>query len=93
MKVRAKRDPSAVCSACFVCGMWSWTVSRVGAFGSVELCLECYVDVLEIRQARGVMGEPSEASVGRAIAEREDSARGPGSSPSPVPRQFDLFDA
>jgi len=73
---------------CFICREWSGMVSK--AFSGVELCLPCYVDILEVRQARGAMGalgsdrEPTEQD-GRACEVD------PGRSPSPF-RQLDLFD-
>lgn len=83
---------------CFICGVWSWDVTRCGPKGrdwvdSVSLCLPCYVDVLEVRQARGVMGEPGATD---SLPEEVPSSRGrpattPGNSPSPY-RQGDLFD-
>lgn len=68
---------------CFICRGWSHLVSK--SHGGVRLCLPCYVDVLEVRAARGVMGEP----VVDMIAE----ATSPGNSPSPVhSEQLDIFD-
>ncbi len=66
---------------CFICRQWSW--DACGAFKGTTLCLPCYVDVLEVKQARGVMGEP-----------RSDGPRPattPGNSLSPF-RQLELFD-
>jgi len=61
----------------------------------VDLCLPCYVDVLEVRQARGVMGASSEARHTPSARERArptpESDGSPGNSPSPFP-QLDLFD-
>jgi len=65
-------------SQCFICREWSWTVSK--SHGGTSLCLPCYVDVLEVRQARGLMGEPQAGP----------DATIPGKSPSPY-RQLDLF--
>lgn len=67
-------------------------MSVVKGWGGVELCLPCYVDVLEVRQARGVMVDRRPELEGEA--DRQPSA--PGNSPSPSPslfRQLDLFDA
>ena len=74
-------------SQCFMCRAWTWTVCKpaAGVIG-VELCLPCYVDVLEVRQARGVMGVQDS---GNDPALSEDR---PGCSPSPFP-QLDLFDS
>jgi len=66
---------------CFICREWSWDVSR--CWSGVQLCLHCYVDILEVRQARGVMGEP-EADAG------PPEATIPGNSPSPY-RQLELW--
>jgi len=67
-------------------------VSAVSGFSSVELCLPCYVDVLEVRQARGVMGShPGISNPEVANAGQVDET--PGNSPSPISRQGDLFDA
>jgi len=38
-------------SQCFICRIWSWDVSKIIG-RNVTLCLPCYVDVLEVRQAR-----------------------------------------
>jgi len=73
---------------CFICREWSWDVCRTPAWGRSELCLRCYVDVLEVRQsrheARGVMGEPAEIK-------GPDDEKAPGNSPSPY-RQLDFFE-
>jgi len=71
------------CSQCFICREWSWNVSRCFGQG-VELCLSCYVDVLEVRQARGVMG--------REVLSQQPSTELPGNCPSPF-QQMDLFDS
>jgi len=78
-------------SQCFICREWSWSVSRVFNYGRVELCLPCYVDVLEVRQARGVMGEPS-MGTGNPEEPVLGVPGGPGNSPSPY-GQLGLFDA
>ncbi len=77
---------------CFICREWSWDVSNVK---EVPLCLPCYVDVLEVKQARGVMGAskqarstPSAPGNGASTPESDGS---PGNSPSPF-RQLELFD-
>ncbi len=68
---------------CFICREWGWDVSNVK---EVPLCMPCYVDVLEVRQARGVMGEP-------ARQEGDPPATTPGNFPSPfAPQTLDLFD-
>jgi len=69
--------------------VWSWDVSRqeqqtVGA----DLCLPCYVDVLEVRQGRGLMAEPRK-DFGKNDPRLEANIA--GKSPSPF-RQLDLFD-
>ena len=69
---------------CFICRHWSW--DACDAFSGTTLCLPCYVDVLEVRQARGAMGVQDS---GNDPALSEDR---PGSSPSPFP-QLDLFDS
>lgn len=53
-----------------------------------DLCLPCYVDVLEVRQARGVMGKEDSTGLG---GDTREAGAGPGNSPSPFP-QLDLFD-
>jgi len=72
---------------CFVCRRWTWDVCRpsVGTVGA-DLCLPCYVDVLEVRQARGVM---SVEGGGNDPSLSQDRL---GNSPSPFP-QLDLFDS
>jgi len=70
---------------CFICREWTWDVCK--SMNDVELCLPCYVDILEVRQdrleARGVMG-------GESLKEK-GSTEQPGNSPSPFV-QGDLFD-
>jgi len=67
---------------CFICREWSWDVSK--SFEGVPMCLPCYVDVLEVRQARGVMVEPARQEGG-------PPAKITGNSPSPY-RQLELFE-
>ncbi len=68
---------------CFICREWSWDVCKV-IRSNVNLCLPCYVDVLEVRQGRGVETDPLAPALGE----------GPDESPAPPdPRQGDLFDA
>lgn len=76
---------------CFICLEWSWEVT--GAFNKgVQLCLPCYVDVLEVKQARGSMGEPVVTAGKGGNTATPKEATIPGSSPSPF-RQLDLFPA
>jgi len=79
---------------CFICGKWSWEVSAVKDFGGTEMCLPCYVDVLEVRQARGAMGAEASrftSSARERVHPTPESDDSPGSSPSPY-RQLELFD-
>lgn len=73
------------CLQCFICRQWSSDVSRVlEPTKDVQLCLPCYVDVLEVRQARG----------GLHGLDREKQGQEPvpgDASPSPF-RQLELFD-
>lgn len=71
-------------SQCFICREWSWDVSNVQR---VPLCIPCYVDVLEVRQARG--------DVGKAERSAQQPRGRPGKSvPAPSPYvQTDLFRA
>ena len=61
--------------------------------GGVNLCLPCYVDVLEEREAGGVMGAETRSTL--SAPERgtptPESDELPGNSPPPF-RQLDLFD-
>ena len=77
---------------CFICREWSWDVCSSNL--NVELCLPCYVDILEVRQARGAMGEGNTLPDSSGD-DREARAPGPGRSPSPLDPspQMDLFDA
>ena len=72
---------------CFVCRLWTWDVCRpaIGTVGA-DLCLPCYVDVLEVRQARGLMGVQDSGNDPALSQDR------PGKSPSPF-KQLDLFDS
>ncbi len=65
-------------SQCFICREWSWSVSKIIGAG-VTLCLPCYVDVLEVRQARG----SDDQTAGREAQE--------AGTPEPFP-QIELFD-
>lgn len=69
-------------SQCFICREWSWSVSK--SYSRVDLCLPCYVDVLEVRQARGVMGRQGQSSAMAATGEGPEP-EAPGNSPSPTP--------
>jgi len=70
---------------CFVCREWSGTVSR--CFSDVHLCLPCYVDVLEVRQARGC-DDQSQSLTKPKLRE------GPDQRPDPLhPGQLDMFNA
>jgi len=69
---------------CFICREWTWDVCK--SMNDVDLCLPCYVDVLEVRQARGVMGEVESSEKGQAAPKGTPTI--PGNSPSPL----DLFD-
>lgn len=87
-------------SQCFICRQWSWDVCRAvlgprppyaGRSDNVTLCMPCYVDVLEVRQARGVMG-PMEPDEGVVPADEKSQILGTGNSPSPPdPLQWSLF--
>jgi len=78
---------------CFLCRDWGWTVC--GSTWEVQLCLPCYVDVLETRQlhlemrakARGVMTE--EHSGPEKL--QEEARAEAGHSPSPL-RQMEMFE-
>ena len=74
---------------CFMCRRWSWDVCRpvMGTVGA-DLCLPCYVDVLEVRQARGLMGKERSGGLGPDV---DEPGAGTGKSPSPF-RQLDLFE-
>jgi len=67
------------CFQCFLCREWGWDVSK--AFDT-DLCLPCYVDVLEVRQSRlelqrrGVLGSEPET---------EPLREGPDENPDPMP--------
>jgi len=78
---------------CFICREWSWDVSRTLTWSDVELCLPCYVDILEVKQARGVMGAETRFTPGAqgngAFTPESDGL--PGNSPSPFV-QGDLFE-
>ena len=77
---------------CFICREWGWDVSKptpnqIGA----DLCLPCYVDVLQVRQARGVMGKGSPERTAFLAGNPPEDAPETGNSPSSF-RQMDLFD-
>ena len=79
---------------CFICRVWSWDVCSSNL--NVELCLPCYVDILEVRQARGVMGEAKNTLPDSNGDDRGARAQPePGNSPSPFDLfpQIDLFDS
>ena len=69
-------------SQCFICRQWSWDVCS--GVGTPLLCLPCYVDVLEVKQARGALGK-TEPKV-------DPLREGPDQSEPPSPSvQLDLF--
>ena len=59
------------CAQCFICREWSIGVDI--SHEGVRLCLPCYVDVLEIRQARGELGrgDPGSERLGEGPDHRE----------------------
>jgi len=66
---------------CFICRVWSWDVCR--CWSGVQLCLPCYVDVLEVRENRGVVAVPEvEINLGE----------GPDQQPLPDLSQKELFE-
>ena len=77
---------------CFLCREWSWSVcgSTPGVVG-VELCLPCYVDVLEVKQARGVMAPLGGRTPAHPVENPVTGGEKAGNSPSPF-HQLDLFD-
>ena len=89
---------------CFICRGFSWDVSTFRPLGDVELCLPCYVDVLEVRERRGVdrahelaggvMGERRAGEWSHSYTGPERRAATiPGNSPSPFQlRQLELFE-
>lgn len=82
-----KRDGKtlAAFTQCYICRGWSWLASK--SHGGVNLCLPCYVDVLEVRQGRGLMAtEHSGGLDGDGWEPRAET----GKSPSPFD-QLDLF--
>ena len=71
-------------SQCFICREWSWDTAV--SYPNTQLCLPCYVDVLEVRQARGELGQ-AEPMV-------DQLREGPDQPETPLPfLQLDLFDA
>ena len=77
---------------CFICRVWSWDVSKQeGHSIGADLCLPCYVDVLEVRQNRGELGRRVDQTAEReAPVPRERP--GPRTNPPGPFRQLDLFD-
>ena len=67
---------------CFICREWTWDVCVTRPI-RVDLCLPCYVDVLEVRQRRGV---PLETD-----PEVDLLREGPDQSPAPSRPQLELF--
>ena len=63
----------------------------MGTMGA-DLCLPCYVDVLEVRQARGVMGKGQSGRAALPTGNPPEDAHATGNSPSPF-LQLDLFDS
>jgi len=72
------------CLRCFMCGAYTWTVTRALQWSNVELCLPCYVDVLEERQEKGAS----------AVPVVEKLREGPDQQVRPLRfgEQMDLFD-
>jgi len=60
-----------------------------GTFKGTDLCLPCYVDVIEVRQARGVMGDAGGPVRPESMSPAPEK---PGNSPSLPFKQLDLFD-
>jgi len=79
------------CLQCFICRQWTWDVCETNNW-HVPLCLPCYVDVLEVRQARGVMGAPLGGIQNVTSSDVIPEATKPGNSPSLFGRQIEMFD-
>ncbi len=77
-KTSEQSESTVSYTQCFICRAWSWDVSKIIGKG-VALCLTCYVDVLEVRQARG----SDDQTAGREAQE--------AGAPEPFP-QLELFD-
>jgi len=77
--VQYPKDKKSPFLQCFICREWSYlTKSEFEA----ELCLPCYVDILEIRQKRGATTVPEEdAPLGE----------GPDQSEPLAYRQIEMF--
>jgi len=73
---------------CFICREWGWDVSRPTArYVGVDLCLPCYVDILEVKQGRGLMVTEDSTRLGG-----DDRGAGAESGKSPSPyQQVDMF--
>lgn len=83
--------PSRDYRQCFICRQWSWDVTRhASQMREMNLCLPCYVDVLEVRQTRGVMAEPTDA-MADSNGPSSGEANTAGHSPSSL-RQLEMFD-
>ena len=68
---------------CFICREWSHMGSK--SIHDTWLCLPCYIDVLEVRQARGGLRKTAPMMV-------DQLREGPDQSEPPSPfAQLDLF--
>ena len=75
------REKKAPFLQCYICREWTSLTSK--AF-ETELCLPCYVDILEIRERRGAKTDPE---VDVPIGE------GPDKSVAPLYSQLEMFDS
>jgi len=78
--MRFNKEKKAPFLQCFICRQWNYLMKTEF---EAELCLPCYVDVLEIRQRRGATAVPKKVA---ALREGPDQ-------PEPLAnRQIEMFD-
>jgi len=73
-------------SQCFICREWSYDAQLNVEMRGARLCLPCYVDVLEVKQARGELRKTE--PVVDQLREGPDQSEPPSSY-----FQLDFFDA
>ncbi len=73
-------------SQCFICREWSWSVCP--SMNGADLCLPCYVDVLEIRQNRG---GAAALYLGSLPHKGPDEPPGGKATPPDPAKQLELF--
>lgn len=85
-----QKEKKAPFLQCFICREWSYLTK---CEFEAELCLPCYVDVLEIRQRRGATAVPNEDAAFREGPDQPEPLATHQNQMEPLAtRQIEMFD-